>query len=75
MSPIDETAPLVDQSWEIEGLYDCDWSLVTSSFVHDQGSDSEKAHHQDYLSVLLSINKASVDSGFSRERLSAGFFQ
>ena len=32
--------------------------------MHDQDGDSEKAHHQDHLSVLLSINKASVDSGF-----------
>ena len=64
MSPINKTAPLVDQSWEIKELYDCDWSLVTSSFMHDQDGDSEKAHHQDHLSVLLSINKASVDSGF-----------
>ena len=37
---------------------------MTSSFVHDQDSESEKAHHQDHLSVLLSINKVGVDSGF-----------
>ena len=32
--------------------------------MHNQDGDSEKAHHRDHLSVLLSIKKASVDSGF-----------
>ena len=29
MSPINDTAPLGEQTWEIEELYDFDWSLVT----------------------------------------------